>query len=126
MTEQSLAGVTDVQPTYYRHRNDDTFRHEIVVRAWQPGVGDLWGLTVTDEDGIDPAVAVHVRTDQFAVYELFPCFWRALAEQKPASLGEVAALLNGLGIADDTAGVERRRAQTLAAWVPDDDSWPHL
>lgn len=111
-------------PTFYRHRNDD-WQPELVVRCWDAGKGDLWGLTVTDGGGaFDPDVIVHVRTSQFDVYAAFSEFFQALAERKPTSLDETAALLSELGVVDDTAGVERRRAQAAAAW-PDDDSWPY-
>ncbi|MFD8560608.1 hypothetical protein ACFV1N_25325 [Streptosporangium canum] len=102
-------------PAYYRHRNDD-FKHEIVVRAFVPGEGDLWGFTVTgDEGGFDPLVAVHVRTDQFMVYARFPEFFAALAERRPGTLDEVVGILDALGVVDDTAGYQQRRAQTTAA-----------
>lgn len=114
-----------MEPTYYRHRNDD-YKPEIVVRAWTPDEGDLWGLTVTDEDGIDPRVAVHVCTGQFAAHALFGEFFRALAERAPGTLDEVASLLDALGVANETADRERRRAQSAAAWCPEDDTWPHL
>ncbi|MFF0249991.1 hypothetical protein [Streptosporangium sandarakinum] len=102
-------------PTYYRHHNDDS-KPEIVVRAFVPGEGDVWGFTVTgNEGGFDPLVAVHVRTDQFTVYVRFPEFFAALAERRPSNLDEVAGILNDLGVVDDTAGYQQRRAQTAAA-----------
>lgn len=129
MGKRHLAGTAvngPAQPTYYRHRNDD-FKHEIVVRAYVPDEGDLWRFTVSgDEGGFEPLVAVHVRTDQFAVYARFPTFFAALAEQTPGTLDEVALILDRFGVVDDTAGFERRRAETNAAWFPYDDSWPHL
>lgn len=113
-------------PTYYRHRNDD-FKHELVVRAYVPDEGDLWRFTATDSEGaFEPQVTVHVRTDHFEVYARFPEFFTALAEQKPSTVDEVAGLLDRLGVVDDTAVFERRRAETNAACFPYDDSWPYL
>jgi hypothetical protein len=106
-------------PTYHRCR--DNGQHEIVVRAR----GGLWAFTATESDlPFDQYVSVHVDTGQFAVYTSFPAFFQALADRQPATLDEFALLLDGLGVADDTAGYERRRQQA-AGW-PEGDSWPHL
>ncbi|MFI6900313.1 hypothetical protein ACIBKY_03575 [Nonomuraea sp. NPDC050394] len=116
-------GGGDAEATYYRHRNHD-FRQEIVVRAWRPGVGTLWGLTVTgDEGGFEPQVAVHVRAGAFSIYTRFPAFWSALAERQPGTLDEVARILDELGVADETADVERSRAVTSALLAEEFDTW---
>ena len=106
-------------PTYHRCR--DNGRHEIVVRAR----GGMWGFTATESDlPFDQYVSVHVDTGQFAAYAAFPAFFRALADRQPATLDEMAALLDGLGVVDDTAGRERRRER--ASGLPDDGTWTHL
>ncbi|MFI7125954.1 hypothetical protein ACIBQ1_09690 [Nonomuraea sp. NPDC050153] len=114
-------------PTYYRHRNEDTFLPEIVVRSWVPGEGDRWGFTVTDVDAaFESWVTVHVHTGQAAAYTAFQAFFEAFAERRPGTLEAVAALLDELGVVDDTAGHERRRALANTAWRAEDDSWPYL
>ncbi|MGW0486229.1 hypothetical protein [Nonomuraea sp. NPDC003214] len=117
---------TSGKPTYYRRRNDDTLQHEIIVRS--PNHGTQWDLTITSDDTpFNPAITVHVSTDSFPAYTHIPDFFRRLAERAPTTLDQLAAILDELGIPDETAAREQERARTAALTTHDpDDGWPYL
>lgn len=111
-----LLDVTAGPTLTYHRRLDYDSKREIVVRARVEGAGDVWGVTVVENDApFDPCIEVRLNTGQFEALAGFPAFFHALADRKPGTLDEMAALLDELGVTDDTAGYERRRAESDAA-----------
>jgi hypothetical protein len=115
-------------PTYYRHRNED-LKHEIVIHDFVPDEGDRWSITMTADFGFEPWTQITMRTGEYTAFRKFGEFFDQLAERQPGTLDEVAAILDGLGVRDETAERQRQRAESdaaLARHVDDKDPWPYL
>jgi hypothetical protein len=70
------------------------------------GGGVAWEFQVDEEElGREMVTRVKMFDDAYPALTQMPEFFAALAEQQPATLAEVRAILNGLGAVDETERV---------------------
>ncbi|MEV2239564.1 hypothetical protein [Micromonospora sp. NPDC049891] len=80
-------------------------RPTLMVAKAADGGGVAWEFAVVHKQFtvVDEAtIQVRVFNDGFAAFTEMPPFFAALAEQKPATLDGVRAILDGLGVVDAT------------------------